>query len=39
MKLYLISQNLVDGYDTYDSAVVAAKSEEHTSIYILHSCD
>lgn len=28
MKLYLITQDLVDGYDTYDSAVVAASSEQ-----------
>ncbi len=26
MNLYLISQNVNGGYDTYDSAVVAAKS-------------
>lgn len=34
MNLYLISQNINDGYDTFDSAVVAAESEEqarHTS--------
>lgn len=28
MKLYLISQDLNNGYDTYDSAVVAARNEE-----------
>ena len=28
MNLYLISQSENDGYDTYDSAVVAAESEE-----------
>ena len=28
MNLYLISQTENDDYDTYDSAVVAAKSEE-----------
>lgn len=28
MKLYLISQGDHNGYDTYDSAVVAAESEE-----------
>lgn len=28
MKLYLISQNVSNGYDTYDSAVVAATSED-----------
>jgi len=27
MKLWLISQNAIDGYDTYDSAVVAADTE------------
>jgi hypothetical protein len=27
MNLYLISQNKVSGYDTYDSAVVSAESE------------
>jgi len=27
MNLYLISQDVNDNYDTYDSAVVAAKSE------------
>ena len=29
MKLYLISQTQNDGYDTYDSAVVAASDEAH----------
>lgn len=28
MNLYLISQDVNKGYDTYDSAVVAAKNEE-----------
>lgn len=28
MNIYLISQNENNGYDTYDSAVVAAKNEE-----------
>ena len=28
MNIYLLEQNLVDGYDTYDSAVVIAESEE-----------
>jgi len=28
MNLYLISQSVNGGYDTYDSAVVAAKSED-----------
>jgi hypothetical protein len=28
MKLWLISQNINNGYDTFDSAVVAAETEE-----------
>ncbi len=28
MKLYLISQDINSGYDSYDSAVVSAESEE-----------
>jgi hypothetical protein len=28
MKLYLISQGVNNGYDTYDSAVVAAENEQ-----------
>ena len=28
MKLWLISQNINDDYDTYDSAVVAAETED-----------
>ena len=28
MKLWLISQNTNNGYDTYDASVVAAKTEE-----------
>jgi len=28
MKLFLISQSEIDDYDTYDSAVVAAETEE-----------
>ena len=28
MKLYLLSQNEVSGYDTYDSIVVVAENEE-----------
>lgn len=27
MNLYLLTQNKVEGYDTYDAAVVAAKNE------------
>lgn len=41
MKLYLISQDKVKGYDTYDSAVVAAKDKEdartiHPSRFVTH---
>ena len=41
MKLYLISQEHVGGYDTYDSAVVSAKDEQdaksiHPSDYTTH---
>lgn len=41
MKLYLISQDKIDGYDTYDSAVVAAKDEAdartiHPSSFVTH---
>ena len=44
MKLYLISQDVNDGYDTYDSAVVAAESEEdarsiHPSPFVVFSQD
>ena len=28
MKLFLISQNINNGYDTYDSAVVCAENED-----------
>lgn len=28
MKIFLISQDVNDGYDTYDSAVVCAQNEE-----------
>lgn len=28
MNLYLLTQNRIIGYDTYDSCVVAAKNEE-----------
>lgn len=28
MKLYLCTNNIVQGYDTYDSIVVAAETEE-----------
>lgn len=28
MKLYLLSQDVIRGYDTWDSCVVAAESEE-----------
>ena len=41
MKLYKLSQNINNGYDTYDSAVVCAGSEEearkiHPSEYVTH---
>ena len=41
MKLYLISQDRVSGYDTYDSAVVVAKDEAdartiHPSRFVTH---
>jgi len=41
MNLYLITQSQNEGYDTYDSAVVAAKSPEdakniHPSFYVTH---
>lgn len=29
MKLYLLTQSVNNGYDTYDSCVVAAKSSKH----------
>lgn len=32
MKLWLISQNTNNEYDTYDSAVVAAETEEEASM-------
>jgi hypothetical protein len=32
LNLYLISQNVNDGWDTYDSAVVAAASEEEARL-------
>ena len=28
MKIYLLSQDIVNGYDTYDSAVVIAENED-----------
>jgi hypothetical protein len=37
MNLYLISQNANDDYDTYDSAVVAAKSESDART--INPCD
>jgi hypothetical protein len=41
MKLYLLSQSVADGYDTYDSVVVAAKSIKdartiHPSSFVTH---
>ena len=38
MNLYLISQSINTGYDTYDSAVVAAESE-HDAIRIHPSAE
>ena len=32
MKLYLLSQNQNDGYDTYDSVVVAAETEDEARL-------
>ena len=44
MKLYLISQDVNNGYGTYDSAVVAAKSPSdakkiHPSRFVTHIAD
>ncbi len=44
MKLYLISQDINKGYDTYDSAVVSAQHEEdainiHPYEYVTHILD
>ena len=44
MNLYLISQDINDDYDTYDSAVVAAKSPSdakniHPSSPVTHATD
>lgn len=44
MKLFLISQSRVDGYNTYDSAVVAAESESdarniHPCQYVTHAAN
>ncbi len=44
MNLFLISQDRVNGYDTYDSAVVVAKSEDdarniHPSRFVTHVTD
>ncbi len=41
MNMYLVSQEVNDGYDTYDSAVVSAESEAdariiHPSDYLWH---
>jgi hypothetical protein len=38
MNLYLISQRVRYGYDTYDSAVVAASSEEEARYITPKSC-
>lgn len=44
MNLYLLSQNVVDGYDTYDSCVVCAEDEKearliHPSSFVTHYDD
>jgi hypothetical protein len=44
MNLYLITQDLVEGYDTYDSAVVVAETEDdarkiHPSPFVTHVKD
>jgi len=44
MNLYLISQTINNGYDTYDSAVVCAESEDearkiHPSNFVTHHRD
>ena len=41
MKIYLLSQDIVNGYDTYDSAVVIAENEDearkiHPNILVTH---
>ena len=41
MNIYLVSQSISNGYDTYDSMVVAAESEEdartiHPSDFVTH---
>ena len=44
MKLYLLSQDVNNGYDTYDSCVVCAEDEDaarrvHPSEYVTHNRD
>lgn len=44
MNIYKISQNINNGWDTYDSAIVCAESEEdarkiHPSKYVTHERD
>jgi len=44
MKLYLLSQSINDGYDTFDSCVVCAEDEQeartiHPSKYVTHHRD
>jgi len=44
MNIYFIEQDLVGGWDTYDSAVVAAESEDdarkvHPSSFVTHVTD
>ena len=43
-KIYLVSQSINNGYDTYDSMVVAAESEQdarliHPSDFVTHHND
>ena len=38
MNLYLISQDINDGYDTYDSAVVCAETESEASLMHPSEC-
>ena len=44
MNIYLISQTIVEGYDSYDSAVVVAETEDdarsiHPSEFVTHVTD
>lgn len=37
MNLYLLEQNVNTGYDTYDSTIVAANTEEEAKL--IHPCE